>query len=537
MTKNFKKIFLLFCLFLTMFSFMNCGYYSIGLNKHRRIDQTRINFLENLKNEKSESLSHILHGSESIKKISSKLSEMFQISSVPITNYFNIQYYGDIYIGSNYQEMSVIFDTGSNILWVSSKDCSQCRNFTAKYSPEESTTFKDLKTKKNITYAIGFVDGSYVQDDVYIGQRIIQGTRPSYLMAAKEFKFLVVNYESQLEGTIADGVLGLGFEFEGDTRNSFIYTLYEQGQIKKPQFSFYLTDSKIDSRLYIGDISENTALESIFSQMSSCDVKEKSHYWQCGIQSISISNDAKKPTPESENQDYHNSTYSLPSNFQSSSQVIFDTGTSYVIIPAFDFINILPHFIDRALENICGVTPYFQFICKCKSPQDFDNIILNFSDNNKFVIFTENLVEYYPTLEYQCRFELIVDVFMMDAWILGDSVLRHTLITFDLENKKINYLQDLNRLSEENVLGNNEAVGRRGSDYFMYILIIIMVISICFLIFKWALDRAARIHHESGQYSNINNPSPIQNPRPIPADGETTIIVPENSNNENLLNK
>ena len=48
-------------------------------------------------------------------------------STIKLINYYNIQYYGYIYIGNNKQKISVIFDTGSNILWVPGTNCSSCR--------------------------------------------------------------------------------------------------------------------------------------------------------------------------------------------------------------------------------------------------------------------------------------------------------------------------------------------------------------------------------------------------------------------------
>jgi hypothetical protein len=40
-----------------------------------------------------------------------------------LTNYFNYQYIGTIFVGSNDQPMKVLFDTGSTWLWLPSSDC------------------------------------------------------------------------------------------------------------------------------------------------------------------------------------------------------------------------------------------------------------------------------------------------------------------------------------------------------------------------------------------------------------------------------
>ena len=53
---------------------------------------------------------------------------------IKLDNYENIQYTGNIYLGSNNQKLDVIFSTGSPLNWVTGVNCKNCRNNTNKYN-------------------------------------------------------------------------------------------------------------------------------------------------------------------------------------------------------------------------------------------------------------------------------------------------------------------------------------------------------------------------------------------------------------------
>jgi len=55
-------------------------------------------------------------------------------------DYFDIQIFSQIYIGSNKQKFDLIFDTGSSWVWVGHDLCNTCAN-PSKFDSRESTSF------------------------------------------------------------------------------------------------------------------------------------------------------------------------------------------------------------------------------------------------------------------------------------------------------------------------------------------------------------------------------------------------------------
>ena len=264
-------------------------------------------------------------------------------------------------------------------------------------------------------------------------------------MQADNFIFLAILEEKNLSGTIADGVMGLGINDEGNYRNSFIETLYNQNKIKSPSFSFYLTHSKDQSRIYIGDILENNYMKNFFKnkKFNKCDVPLLSNYWLCNIQK-----GIQMYDPLGKN-DY---------NFISNSNLIFDTGTSYIIIPRNDFLHIITHF-NRKIPDKCKINQNYQLICKCNSEYEFGSFSIYLGFGNFFNISFSDIIDYNSKNTFQCHFQIMVDVFDIKTWILGDSALRSTLISFNIEEREIKFIQNVNRMFNQ----DNLAVS--ASDY------------------------------------------------------------------------
>ncbi|XP_040833969.1 napsin-A [Ochotona curzoniae] len=156
-------------------------------------------------------------------------------TSVPLSNYMNAQYFGEIGLGSPPQNFSVVFDTGSSNLWVPSKRChffSLPCWFHHRFNPKASSSFQPNGTKFAIQYGTGRLDGILSKDKLTLGG-----------LHSASVTFGEALWEPSLVFTVAhfDGILGLGFpSLAVRGVQPPLDALVEQGLLDKPVFSFYL---------------------------------------------------------------------------------------------------------------------------------------------------------------------------------------------------------------------------------------------------------------------------------------------------------
>ncbi|KAF9292603.1 Vacuolar protease A [Mortierella alpina] len=177
---------------------------------------------------------------------------------VPLSNYMNAQYYGEISIGSPPQTFSVVFDTGSSNLWVPSTHCSSIACFLhRRYDSNASKTFKPNGTDFGIQYGSGALEGIISNDDLEVGGVVIKGQDFGESVKEPGLAFAFGKF---------DGIFGLGY----DTISVLgvvppFYNLVNQKLIDEPVFGFHLADAESatggqmtlgghDPNLYEGDL-------------------------------------------------------------------------------------------------------------------------------------------------------------------------------------------------------------------------------------------------------------------------------------------
>ncbi|KAK6918844.1 Peptidase family A1 domain, partial [Dillenia turbinata] len=203
---------------------------------------------------------------------------------VGLKNYLDVQYYGEIGIGTPTQNFTVIFDTGSSNLWVPSAKCyfSVACYFHSKYKSSKSSTYRANGEYAEIPYGTGAIAGFFSQDDVKIAdlvvksQEIIEATRePGITLLVAKF----------------DGILGLGFqEISVGNAVPVWYNMIEQGLIKEPVFSFWLNrdaDDKEGGEIVFGGVDT----DHFNGEHTYVPVTQKG-YWQFDMGDVLIDGDS-----------------------------------------------------------------------------------------------------------------------------------------------------------------------------------------------------------------------------------------------------
>jgi candidapepsin len=134
-----------------------------------------------------------------------------------------------VVIGSNKQQVTVILDTGSPLLWVNPN----CANSGApatcasigRYNPETSQTAVKLTTPFNITYGLGSASGTYYTDQIAAGNA-----------SDPNMQFGIATTSTY----IPYGILGLSPKSSKFSDVPFVYKLASSGTIRSAAFSLDL---------------------------------------------------------------------------------------------------------------------------------------------------------------------------------------------------------------------------------------------------------------------------------------------------------
>lgn len=173
--------------------------------------------------------------------------DVFQSSThLPLHDFMNSEYYGEISLGTPPQSFQVIYDTGSANLWVPGPNCQGC-GLHPKFHPEQSSSFLDGDdTLVDIRYGSGPIEGLVGNESIQIGETRVSNL--PFLRLTKNSLGLAYQLGH------FDGIAGLGFvNISAHKLPTLIDALYQQGAVNKPAFQVTLGDVSRESNILFGD--------------------------------------------------------------------------------------------------------------------------------------------------------------------------------------------------------------------------------------------------------------------------------------------
>jgi len=345
-----------------------------------------------------------------------------------MVNFQNMLFYGDIGIGTPPQNFTVVFDTGSNDLWVPGRFCPDacCKNHR-QFNPRKSKTWANTRTKQNLYYGTGAVAADWGVDHVFLGGIEIpwQGVGVTY--RETDFPF---------RDSPMDGILGLGINMKGvkdttDFHRPIMDNAMDKKKISKNSYGFYMSSNPLNPGfMTIGDVDQSKFIDPNAEPMRFSNVTMKGR-WTLDLVDVKTRGAEFGLCP-------HGCT------------ALIDTGTTMITAPSKAFREIAP---DTGVDEDClgyDGLPELSFIFKdAHTGENYERTLTK----DDYVL---------EEMRHGKRVKCALGVMPADmnfgmeernqrkkpAFILGDVFMRAFYTVFDRENLQIGFAK-ANRASED----------------------------------------------------------------------------------------
>ena len=172
----------------------------------------------------------------------------------------------------------------------------------------------------------------------------------------EDFQMISVTDQIYLDNYKADGLIGLSPEKSDLSQTNFLDVLKEEEVIENSVFSFHFNKQKPkENVITLGGYDSERFGSSELTWHSSKD----DFYWLVDLASIRLGNNEFKPQ---------------------SKKAIFDTGTSFLLVPDDDFYKLLEYFGHGDIDN-CREEPQFNnfYSCYCEN-DNYDDFTIKIDD-------------------------------------------------------------------------------------------------------------------------------------------------------------
>lgn len=322
---------------------------------------------------------------------------------IPLSNYYDSQFYGTIKIGTPGQYFDVVFDTTTSNMWIPSMKCKSlaCMHHT-KYRNDSSTYIED-GGQFSIHYGTGVVKGFFSRDHVTIGGLTIM--EQDFGEATKVFGAL-------FQDASFDGIFGLGFEniASGDAIPPF-YNLMTDGLLHKPMFSLWLNgtdDTDRSGELILGGVDRSR-----FTGNVAFTPVIRKGYWEIGIQRFKAGEEI----------------------FDVKRHVAISSATTLIVIPEVDSSR-----IHRVLKM--STTSDGRHIIPCSQVSDLPDVSITVGGKDLNLTPDDYIIHWHG----ECMSAFIghdIDSPTGPIWVLGSVFLKAYYTIFDMERSRVGFAKAL----------------------------------------------------------------------------------------------
>ncbi|XP_006919685.1 chymosin [Pteropus alecto] len=325
--------------------------------------------------------------------ISKENSGVGKVAREPLVNYLDSQYFGKISIGTPPQDFTVVFDTGSSDLWVPSVYCKSdaCKNHR-RFNSSESSTFQKLGQPLSIQYGTGSMEGILGSDTVTVSN--IVDSRQTVGLSTQEPGDVFTYFEF-------DGILGLAYPSLAAKDSVPVFdNMMKHHLVAQDLFSVYMSRNDQGSMLTLGAIDSSYYRGSL--HWVPVTVRE---YWQFTVDSVTVDG--------------------VVVACDGGCQAILDTGTSMLVGPSSDILNI---------QQAIGATEdqYGLFNINCGSLSSMPTVVFEINGRTYPLppsAYTSQDMDF-CTSGFQGEDD-------SQLWILGDVFIREYFSVFDRANNRV----------------------------------------------------------------------------------------------------
>ncbi|KAJ3099752.1 Vacuolar protease A [Phlyctochytrium planicorne] len=327
---------------------------------------------------------------------------------VPLTNFMNAQYFGEVTVGTPPQTFTVVYDTGSSNFWIPSTRCSSIACLIHKrYNAKESSTYKKNGTTFELHYGTGDLEGVISNDVVGIAGLEIPNQDFGESIKEPGITFAVGRF---------DGILGLGYDNIAVARSvPPFYNMIKENLLDEPLFAAYLGSGGEGEDG--GEISFGGVNHDHFEGPITWAPVIRKGYWEVQFGNLTLGG----------------KTVPLATN-----RAAIDTGSSLIVVPTSDAEAI--NSVIGAKKNANG-----QYIVDCKTLDSLPDLVIEFGGKD-FVLEGKDYVLQVSGGPFGGGNQCVSGFMGLDIpapagplWVVGDVFIRKYYSIFDLGNNRVGF--------------------------------------------------------------------------------------------------